>query len=145
MTSRTWAGTDPVDGLTPGVPAGPARGAGTPAAATEGQGSWADLDGAVRSIGDQALKMNLRRARNLDEAVTLAGLGRLEDGRRLIAVEAAHQLVGSAGTFGFREASVRAGELERFFLQADFDEPQVTLASDWVTDLLAELAAEPDY
>ena len=105
MTSRTWAGIDPVDGVTPSDAAAPTeRPAASPEAVEAGRPT--DLDGAVRSIGEQALKMNLRRARDLEEGVALAGRGELADGRRMIAIDAAHQLVGSAGTFGFPGASV---------------------------------------
>jgi len=144
MTSRTWAGIDPVEGVTPPVPAAPSGRPSTPPVGGEASRS-ADLDGAVRSIGEQALKMNLRRARDLDEAVRLASRAELADSRRMAAVETAHQLVGSAGTFGYPGASVRAGELERFFVRAVFGGPELALAVNQVTALFAELAAEPDY
>ncbi len=148
MTSRTWAGIDPDDGVNSSVPAAPADRPPTPPVAAEAAdrpGPGADLDGAVRSIGVQALKANLRRARDLDEAVRLATRGELADDRRMIAVKVAHQLDGSAGTFGFPGASDRAGELERFFGQAVFDQTQLRRATGQVTALFAELAGQADY
>lgn len=146
MTPSLWAGTEPVNDVP--RPPDPAvsgiRGA-TPEAPAEVPASWSDLDGAIRSIGEHALKMNLARARDLEEALTLVTAGQLDDARRISAIAAAHQLVGSAGTFGFPRASDLAAELERFFVRAVFNEPHRTAASAQLTALFAELATEPEY
>ena len=58
----------------------------------------------------------------------------------------AHQLLGSAGTFGFPGASQLAGELEHYFVEADFtDQARLAAARDLVARLRAELAAGPAY
>lgn len=104
-----------------------------------------DLDVVVRSIGDHALTVNLARAATLDDALAMAGGGRLEETGRVAAVESAHQLVGSAGTFGFPGASDLAAELEVFFAEAVFDERRLAQAHRQIAALLAVLATEPDY
>jgi HPt (histidine-containing phosphotransfer) domain-containing protein len=132
MTPRMRAGSDPVNGVVrPPAAAAPA--------------GWTDLDDAVRRIGEHALTANVARAYDVQEALTLASAGRLDDDRRQAAVRAAHQLVGSAGTFGFPRASDLAGQLEEFLAHGLFAEPHLQSAADQATALLAELASEPDY
>jgi HPt (histidine-containing phosphotransfer) domain-containing protein len=146
MTPTLWAGADPFD-YSPQPPSSAAPGARrtSPEALDEKPANWVDLDGAVRSIGAHALKANLARARDLQQALELATAGELVDGSRGRAIEAAHQLVGSAGTFGYAGASDRAAELERFFVRAVFDEANLTAAATQLSDLFAELATEPEY
>jgi HPt (histidine-containing phosphotransfer) domain-containing protein len=100
----------------------------------------------VRSIGDHARLVNRERAALLDDALLAAGRGGLDEDGRAAAAQLAHQLVGSAGTFGFPGASQLAGELERFFEDGDFeDRRQLAEARRQLAALHRELAAEPAY
>ena len=104
------------------------------------------LRAAVESIGDHARSVNLARAAHLDKVLADIAAGRVDEGEREEATEVAHQLVGSAGTFGFAGASQLAGELERYFVEADFtDNVRLAAARDQVGRLRAELAAGPVY
>ena len=104
------------------------------------------LRAAVESIGDHARLVNLARADRLSQALAEVAAGRREETARQEATEIAHQLVGSAGTFGFPGASQLAGEIERYFVEADLDDPdQLATARDQVRRLQEELAADPDY
>jgi HPt (histidine-containing phosphotransfer) domain-containing protein len=99
---------------------------------------------AMQQIGDRALESNLRRLVELDEAVQSARHGNLTEDQCSAAVDVAHQLVGSAGTFGYAEVSRLARQLEHFFQDRDFAEPTVTLAVDWLESVRQHLAAGPD-
>jgi HPt (histidine-containing phosphotransfer) domain-containing protein len=100
----------------------------------------------VRSIGDHARLVNRERAALLGDALLAASRGRLDEDGRATAAQLAHQLVGSAGTFGFPGASELAGELERFFDDGGFeDERRLALARHQLGALKRELAAEPRY
>ena len=100
----------------------------------------------VRSIGDHARLVNRERAAMLDDALFTAGRGGLDEDGRAAAAQLAHQLVGSAGTFGFPEASQLAGELERFFDDGEFgDRARLADARRQLAALHRELAAEPAY
>jgi HPt (histidine-containing phosphotransfer) domain-containing protein len=104
------------------------------------------LRAAVESISDHARAVNLARAAHLDRVLADIAAGRDDEDERQRATESAHQLVGSAGTFGFPGASSLAGELERYFVEADFTDPeQLATARQQVARLRAELAAEPAY
>lgn len=104
------------------------------------------LRAAVRSIGDHARSMNLGRTARLADLLRRAENGRLPDDQRTVAIELAHQMVGSAGTFGFPEASSLAAELEQFFLDAAFDDrDRLGQARRQLERLREELAAEPVY
>jgi HPt (histidine-containing phosphotransfer) domain-containing protein len=87
----------------------------------DGDGT-AQLTAAMRVIGVHARTVNLGRAARLADALAGADHGGLDDSARQTATELAHQLVGSAGTFGFVGASDLAGELERFFADGAFDD-----------------------
>lgn len=104
-----------------------------------------ELDGVVRSIGDHARTVNRSRAAGLSTALDRAATGQLSEAGRGAAAELAHQLVGSAGTFGFSGVSHLASELEQFFLEAEFAAGRVALARDQLIALLEQLAAEPTY
>jgi HPt (histidine-containing phosphotransfer) domain-containing protein len=115
-------------------------------------GDTADQDRAdrlrakVRSIGDHARSVNLQRAGRLAEVLATVDGGRLGGNQRQVATALAHQLVGSAGTFGFAGASQLAAELERFFTDGAFDDQsQVLAAQQQLSQLRKELAAEPVY
>ncbi len=104
------------------------------------------LRAAVESIGDHARSVNLARAAHLDRVLADIAAGRDDEDERQRATESAHQLVGSAGTFGFPGASSLAGELERYFVDADFSDPdRLAAAREQVARLRAELAAGPVY
>lgn len=104
------------------------------------------LRAAVESIGGHARSVNQERAARLDQALSEAAAGWRGDARRREAAEAAHQLVGSAGTFGFSGASQLAGEIERYLRSGDPDDPaRLAAARDQVRQLQEALAAEPDY
>ncbi|HEY5821205.1 MAG TPA: Hpt domain-containing protein [Propionibacteriaceae bacterium] len=103
------------------------------------------LDGVVRSIGDHARTVNLARAAGLGEALDDAAGGRLHDGRRRAAAELAHQLVGSAGTFGFAGVSDLAAQLERFFADGVYDATQLETARAQLGALFTQLQSDPDY
>ena len=100
----------------------------------------------MRSISDHARSMNLGRAARLADLLTRAESGRLPEGQRQAAVELAHQLVGSAGTFGFPEASSLAVELEQFFADATFDDrDRCDRARGQLGQMRDALTAEPAY
>jgi HPt (histidine-containing phosphotransfer) domain-containing protein len=100
----------------------------------------------VESIGDHARSVNRERADRLEHALGNVAAGSRDEGPRQEATEIAHQLVGSAGTFGFPGASQLAGEIERYFVEADLDDPVLlATARDQVRRLQEELSAEPDY
>ncbi len=104
------------------------------------------LRAAVQSIVDHARSVNLDRAADLDQVLADIAADRGEEGDRQRATEVAHQLVGSAGTFGFPGASQLAGELERYFAEADFsDQARLAAARELVLRLRTELAAVPAY
>ena len=104
------------------------------------------LRAAVESIGGHARSVNLARADHLEQVLADIAAGRADENQRQQATESAHQLVGSAGTFGFPGASQLAGELERYFVEADFtDQARLATAREQVARLRAELSAEPAY
>ena len=74
---------------------------------------------ALASIGSHARVANQSRAEQLDTALRQLESGTLTDPRRELAVRSAHQLAGSAGTFGLRPASRLASQLEQFFSSLD--------------------------
>jgi HPt (histidine-containing phosphotransfer) domain-containing protein len=103
------------------------------------------LRAVVESIGGHARSANLSRADRLSEALAAVAAGSLDESARREATEVAHQLVGSAGTFGFPEASQLAGEIERYFVEADLGDPvRLATARDQVRRVQEELAAGPD-
>ncbi len=104
------------------------------------------LRAVVESIGGHARSANLSRADRLSEALAEVAAGSLDESGRREATEVAHQLVGSAGTFGFAEASHLAGEIERYFVEADLgDSVRLATARDQVRRVQDELASGPHY
>jgi HPt (histidine-containing phosphotransfer) domain-containing protein len=100
----------------------------------------------VRSIGDHARLVNRERAALLEDALLAAVRGGLDEDGRAAAAQLAHQLVGSAGTFGFPGASRLAEELEKFFDDGEFDDRRrLADARRQLAALHQELAAEPAY
>ncbi len=96
---------------------------------------------ALAGIQSRARVRNLTRARLVGRALdAAAGVG---DRRwdREAAVTAAHQLAGSAGTFGHWVASERAHELEHYL--RDPDPGRVDWARERLAELVDDLNAHP--
>lgn len=68
----------------------------------------------LRGLSASALRSNLARSAIIAEALHAAETGRLSEPQRVAAATAAHQVVGSAGTFGQPHASRTAARLEDF-------------------------------
>jgi hypothetical protein len=83
---------------------------------------------AMRGLRSRARVTNLARAAQLETALERAASGRLDEAGRAQAVAVAHQLIGSAGTFGFADASRRALELKDFFALAQVDDDDIQTA-----------------
>jgi HPt (histidine-containing phosphotransfer) domain-containing protein len=104
------------------------------------------LRAVVESIGGHARSANLARADRLSEALAEVAAGALDESDRRRATDIAHQLVGSAGTFGFTGASQLAGEIERYFVEADLADPvRLATARDQVRRVQEELATGSGY
>ena len=69
----------------------------------------------LASFGRQARSVNLRRVLRLLELLDVSDAGALDECRRGEAENLAHQVVGSAGTFGFPAASTDAAVIEGYF------------------------------
>jgi HPt (histidine-containing phosphotransfer) domain-containing protein len=93
----------------------------------------------LAALAASAQRANLARSAVLAEALELVAAGRWDEEHRLAATHAAHQLVGSAGTFGSRRASELAASLERFFDVADVSRAAVSHARTELTELRQEL------
>ena len=68
----------------------------------------------LRGLSASALRSNLARSVVIADALQSAEAGQLSEPQRVAAVTAAHQVVGSAGTFGQPRASRAAARLEDF-------------------------------
>ena len=75
-------------------------------------GAKAPMDAAMAAFRDRARDTNLARVEVIEEALGQLQRGVLREEARLTARRAAHSLVGSAGTFGMREASELGRTLE---------------------------------
>ncbi len=69
----------------------------------------------LASLGRQARAVNLARVVRLVELLDRAEAWRLDEAGRREAESLAHQVIGSAGTFGFPTASVEAVSIEEHF------------------------------
>lgn len=69
----------------------------------------------LASLGRQARTVNLARVVRLVALLDLSDAGLLDGAGRQEAENLAHQVVGSAGTFGFPAASVHAVAIEDYF------------------------------
>ncbi|MET1006515.1 MAG: Hpt domain-containing protein [Propionibacteriaceae bacterium] len=99
----------------------------------------------LQGIAERALATNRGRVAELDEALGLAVHGGLTDLRRQLAVDTAHQLVGSAGTFGYHHVSDVARRVERFFKEGVAgDEASIRVATDELRQIRQELDRGPD-
>lgn len=94
---------------------------------------------ALRTIGARAREVNRGRAERLRELLEHAAQGRLDEPERHEAEGLAHQIVGSAGTFGFVGASRLAVEAEDYFADPDRGREGLDRAREVVADLLAQL------
>lgn len=77
---------------------------------------------AMASFRDRARATNLSRVEVLEDALALLRGGVLTEDARLTACRTAHTVVGSAGTFGFGEASRLARRLESLLHEDDGSE-----------------------
>lgn len=92
----------------------------------------------------RAQQANLARAETLAQALdALAGSGLDGDGRSA-AMRSAHQVAGSAGTFGHRTASSLARELEQFFANPAAAETGLEEARQRLAELRQVLESAPD-
>lgn len=69
----------------------------------------------LASLGRQARSVNLGRVVRLVELLDASDAGVLDEAGRGEAEHLAHQVVGSAGTFGFPSASIDAVSIEDYF------------------------------
>ncbi len=100
---------------------------------------------AVKAIGEHARRANLERATTLVRALATAESGALDRAGRAAAADVAHQLVGSAGTFGFGDVSRLAVALERFFTAGSLsDRRQLADARERLRLIEEQLAERPD-
>ena len=97
----------------------------------------------IVSIGHHAQSVNRARAAELRQAVLLAAQGQLDDDRRAAAARVAHQLTGSAGTFGYRRASRLAAQLEQLLRTGDHSPAAHSEARRVALALVVELDGEP--
>lgn len=97
---------------------------------------------ALDAIAGKAFATNRARAREIESAVLALADGRpIDEPTRLRAARAAHQIAGSAGTFGGARASLLARELERYLVDGASPEPSVLLpATAALDELHRELA-----
>lgn len=84
-----------------------------------------DRDDAVaavlRDLSVTAARSNLVRAGVIEDALRAAERGRLSEPQRVAATAAAHQVAGSAGTFGRPQASRVAAQLEELLTAPALD------------------------
>lgn len=73
------------------------------------------LAAVLAKLAVSARQANLARSEVLAEALTAVADGRLDESQRAAAQQAAHQIAGSAGTFGAYRASAVASSLEAYF------------------------------
>ncbi|WP_460809443.1 Hpt domain-containing protein [Microlunatus endophyticus] len=100
----------------------------------------ADEDARNRAadIADRARARNIGRADELAAWASIGEQGELSSEQRGEAAEIAHQLAGSAGTFGYLAATDVAREVEKLFSEADGAESWTRL-TECVRDLLRRL------
>lgn len=103
------------------------------------------LRAALTSIGAHARTSNLVRADTLDDALSHVESGTLTGAQQEAAVRSAHQLAGSAGTFGLRPASKLASWFERFFTTVERGGPDdLATARVRLAELRTRLDDPPD-
>lgn len=99
---------------------------------------------AFRGISAKAAASNLERLARLDEAVSAASEGRLDPSGYDSAAGVAHTLAGSAGTFGYPDATGPARELEDLFSSGVLSAGQLPRAHELVQGIRVVLSAAPD-
>ena len=97
----------------------------------------------VAGIADRARERNLDRAGELATWASIGEQGAISVEQRGEAAEIAHQLAGSAGTFGYLGATDVAREVERLFAEANGPEAWTRL-TECVRDLLRHLREPPE-
>lgn len=114
----------------------------------EGTGDPLPVDGpatlaekeTLRSIGRRARRTNLARAERLDALLERAADVALSEAEQTEARTLAHQIVGSAGTFGYDGASRLALQVERYLGRREgVDTIQTASVRRAVADLLQQL------
>jgi HPt (histidine-containing phosphotransfer) domain-containing protein len=98
---------------------------------------------AVRALQRSAQATNVARAGRLADTLDVIDHGALDEAERLGARDVAHQILGSAGTFGFPRTSQLASRLEHFFVAGHFGRHEVRTARDWLAALQLDLLGEP--
>jgi HPt (histidine-containing phosphotransfer) domain-containing protein len=99
----------------------------------------------MATIGARARTKNLQRVTDLEEGLRAATPGRWSDEARLQLVDVAHQLVGSAGTFGFASVSAAARDLEVALATGAFDDPdELAAAGASLEGMRHALLGDPD-
>lgn len=101
----------------------------------------------LSTIAVQARRTNLVRVAEIRSALDRAAANELDDVDWAAAERVAHQLAGSAGTFGFTGVSEQARYLERFLAEAAARPPGIERLADARTVLdqaTDQLAAGPD-
>lgn len=94
----------------------------------------------LRSIGRRARTVNLTRAQRLGELLDQALLRRLAEDERGEAEGLAHQIIGSAGTFGYSAASELAVEVEDYLARPGPDADRLARAREAVAELVEQLS-----
>jgi HPt (histidine-containing phosphotransfer) domain-containing protein len=102
-----------------------------------------DARNRVADIADRARERNLGRADELAAWASIGEQGELSSEQRGEAAEIAHQLAGSAGTFGYLAATDVAREVEKLFSEADGAESWNRL-TECVRDLVRRLREPPE-
>lgn len=95
----------------------------------------------LASFGRQARAVNLARVVRLLELLDASDAGALDAAGREEAENLAHQVVGSAGTFGFAAASVDAVAIEDYFASGPAG-PRPEVCPDVVRRILERLRDE---
>jgi HPt (histidine-containing phosphotransfer) domain-containing protein len=114
----------------------------SPDAFASSEGLSPDTLDRVAGIADRARERNLDRAEELAGWVIAAEQGELTIDGRMVAAEVAHQLAGSAGTFGYQDATERAREVEAIFNHGQ-NAQSWQRASDCIQAVIGELNQPP--
>lgn len=100
------------------------------------------LSSVLAGLADSARQANLARSEVLADALRAVAEGRLTETERAAAQQAAHQVVGSAGTFGVRRASELAASLEEYFAGDEVGRSEgLSLAQSQLEEVRRELRA----
>lgn len=111
----------------------------TPRRGVSRRADVAEARSRVADVADRARQRNLDRAAELAGWIRAAETGALTARDRVEAADVAHQLAGSAGTFGYLVATDLARRIEQCFLNGQQD-----AAEDSVAELIRRLHEPPD-